>query len=113
MELQYNKLYQSLKKVHGEWHAGHVEYSFYWSYIKFYEDSTLIEAIINTDNLDKINANFHSDNSNISKGHYSFEDKELLISIDKSKYIGGITKQNEMVIQNSKTLSWELYKVCI
>lgn len=40
--LQYNKLYQSLKKVSAEWHAGHVQWEYSWNYLKFYEDGTVI-----------------------------------------------------------------------
>lgn len=42
MALQYKTLYQSLKKVYGEWHSGHVEWGYLWNYLKFYDDGTVI-----------------------------------------------------------------------
>jgi hypothetical protein len=58
--LHYNKLYQSLKKVSAEWHAGHVEIGLYHDYLKFYEDGTVISC--NDSSKDELDKWFHRDN---------------------------------------------------
>jgi hypothetical protein len=107
--LQYNKLYQSLKKVGGEWHAGHFQWYYYWNYIKFFEDGTLIESSINSDDSDKIQLNFMPDNQNISHGKYTYDGKELIIELNNVTLKGGETLEGNIVIQSLANLNWDKY----
>jgi hypothetical protein len=107
--LQYNKLYQSLKKVGGEWHAGHFQWYYYWNYIKFFEDGTLIEASINSEDFNNIQLNFTPDNQNISHGKYTYDGKELIIELNKTTLKGGETLEGNIVIQSLIDLNWEHY----
>lgn len=107
--LQYNKLYQSLKKVGGEWHAGHFQWYYYWNYIKFFEDGTLIEASINSDDSDKIQLNFMPGNQNISHGKYIYNGDELIMELNNVTLKGGETSEGNIVIQSSANLNWDKY----
>lgn len=109
--IKYNKLYQSLKKVSAEWHAGHVQVTYYWNYIKFFEDGTVIEASINSDNLSKISSTFKKDSPNITLGSFSYDGKEIKITLNGSSFNGGLTLENNILLQNQKNLSWDLYSV--
>ena len=86
--LQYNKIYQSLKKVSAEWHAGHVQWEYYWDYLKFYEDGTVIRASIASDNFEKINLNFKKNNPNIDKGKFEVSEKEIKLQFSEKKQSG-------------------------
>jgi hypothetical protein len=93
--LQYNKLYQSLKKVGGEWHAGHFQWYYYWNYIKFYEDGTLIYCASSEDDFNNINKWFNKDNENVSIGTYKITNNanikmEITAAIGRIINEGGI-----------------------
>lgn len=40
--LQYDKIYQSLKKVSAEWHASNLDWQFIYYYLRFYTDGTVV-----------------------------------------------------------------------
>jgi hypothetical protein len=109
--LYYNKLYQSLKKVSAEWHAGHLQITCYWNYIKFFEDGTVIEASINSDNLRKISSAFEKDSPNITRGSFAYDGEEIQISLNGSSFTGGTTLDNDLLLQNQENLSWDLYNI--
>jgi len=88
--LQYNKLYQSLKKVGGEWHAGHFQWHYYWNYIKFYEDGSVIYCGTPSEDFVNINSWFNKENENIYIGKYNIA-KNDDISIEIPVTIGHIT----------------------
>ncbi|MEQ8581076.1 MAG: hypothetical protein RIC30_08715 [Marinoscillum sp.] len=77
--LQYNKLYQSLKKVTAEWHAGHVEYSFYWDFMRFYDDGTVISC--NNNSNQSLNNWFYRENRDAYFNRGTFEKKNNIISL--------------------------------
>lgn len=107
--LQYNKIYQSLKKVSAEWHAGHVQWEYYWDYLKFYEDGMVIQASITSDNFEKINLNFNKNNSNIEKGKFKLSDKEIKLQFSEKRCSGGITKELDLVLYIENQFKWEKY----
>jgi hypothetical protein len=88
--IKYNTLYQSLKKVSAEWHAGTVLWEHSWNYLKFYEDGTVIYCSSNG-NLKNINKWFDNENkdSHFSKGTYKII-RNNFIEIHLSAMIGSI-----------------------
>jgi hypothetical protein len=61
--LQYDKLYQSLKKVSGDWHAGHLQWDFAWDYLRFYTNGVVISCQSN-DDVESIGRWFQLPNEN-------------------------------------------------
>jgi hypothetical protein len=111
--LQYNKLYQSLKKVSAEWHAGHVQWDYSWYYIKFFNDGRFIYGLFVSDDLEKINNGFdeNSVNDNCSGGTFRIDNDYLItLNFENNIEIRGAVISNEKIILNGK-LSWELYTV--
>ncbi len=101
--LQYNKLYQSLKKVSAEWHAGHVQWEYSWNYLKFYEDGTVIYVSSNGE-PNRLNwferrnksAFFYTGNFNI-QGNFKLE-IQIPVQIGVLKLSGVITK-NRLILR--------------
>lgn len=107
--LQYNKLYQSLKKVSGEWHAGHVEWGYYWYYIKFFTDYTFIYASINGDNTNQINTWFNKDAEGATRGTFQIKnDSEVILNFDNEPgIVAGFTNDKKLLVQGK--LSWDIF----
>jgi hypothetical protein len=106
--LKYNTLYQSLKKVSAEWHAGHVEWSYSWYYFKFFSDNTFIYASINGDDFNQINEWFNKKAENVTRG--TFEEKNYQVSLnfdDVTKISAGFTNEGKLLVQGK--LSWEMF----
>jgi len=109
--LKYNTLYQSLKKVSAEWHAGHVQWEYSWFYFKFFDDGTFIYALYSSDNFEKINSGFNkeSDNSSHMKGKYYIEKNIYLkLQFNNGVEVMGALTDTDKIIINGK-LAWELY----
>ncbi len=111
--LQYNKLYQSLKKVSAEWHAGHVQWEYSWNYLKFYEDGTAIYVSSNGQPnelnwLDKDNkkAFFYKGNFNI-QSNFKLE-IQIPVQIGVLKFSGVIT--NHQLILSVTNQEMKLYE---
>ncbi len=119
--LQYNKLYQSLKKVHGEWHAGHVEWGYSWNYLKFYEDGTVIYCSTG-DRHDLINQWFNKENSGtpFSRGQFVINQNNT-IELTIKTMLGSITMdgnilQTKLILRKTnhevkRGESWDLYSM--
>jgi hypothetical protein len=117
--LKYNTLYQSLKKVSAEWHAGHVQWEYVWSYLKFYEDATVIycSSSNNTNNLKW----FSKENKEafFYKGTYIINAHKIEINIPAT--IGNLNfdgeiNANSLVLRLNNTSTnlkefWDLYSI--
>lgn len=111
--LKYNTLYQSLKKVSAEWHAGHVQWQYSWYYIKFFNDGRFIYALFVSDDFEKINTGFNenSTNEDFSSGVFKITNDYLItLNFENNIEIRGAIIDNDKIILNGK-LSWELYTV--
>lgn len=110
MKLQYNKLYQSLKKVYGEWHAGHVEWGYHWYYLKFYEeDNTFIYSLIDGDNPDKINRWFNKSTQGVTHGTFKKDNQHLYLMFNSNniEVKAFINKDNSIIVEGK--LNWDIY----
>jgi hypothetical protein len=96
--LQYNKLYQSLKKVSAEWHANNVLWDYSWKYLKFYEDGTVINCVSNGD-IENINEWFVKGNrdTGFSIGKYSIV-RNNFIEINLPAMIG-VIKMDGLILK--------------
>lgn len=101
--LKYDTLYQSLKKVSAEWHAGNVLWEYSWNYLKFYEDGTVIYCASNG-NIKNINEWFNIENkeSPFSRGYYKII-KNNFIEIYLSAMIGSI-KMDGLILMDKLIL---------
>lgn len=108
--LQYNKLYQSLKKVGGEWHAGHFQWYYYWNYIKFYEDGTLIYCASSEDDFDDINKWFSKSNENVSKGKHHVSIDKIKLDIQEALIDGFISNDTILLKENKPFDSWDAFE---
>lgn len=107
--LEYNKLYQSLKKISADWHAGHIQWQYYWNYFMFFSDGTLIEATIASEDFKKIKLNFSKKNDALNHFQYTWNEKEFDIHLDGAILHGGLTSENKLILQSDKTLVWDIY----
>lgn len=109
--LRYNTLYQSLKKVSAEWHAGSIQWNYNWNYIKFFHDNTFIYATINGDDFNQINNWFIKDAENIIQGTFEFKTQyQLILKFNNNnniKVVAGITLDDKLLIEGIQ--SWEIY----
>lgn len=106
--IRYNILYQSLKKVSGDWHAGHVQWYYYWDYLMFFEDGSVIEASINSDGCQKINKGFSKENKDVIHGSFICNEKEIHIEIDGKAISGGSTFDNKLILMKDNR-SWDMF----
>jgi hypothetical protein len=119
--LHYNRLYQSLKKVSAEWHAGHVEYYFYWDYLRFYSNGTVISCNNNSDNINDLNwFQLENTHSNFNKGTFSINNNKLEIQIPVDlgliKSIGEINKNSLILLSKNEAVNfecWNFYNVIL
>ena len=118
--IQYNKLYQSLKKISAEWHAANVLCEYSWNYIKFYQDGT----VIFTSSSDEPSAMgwFKIDNEEVrySKGNFSLErNRKLEIEIPVAMgtlRIDGVVGGDKLILRSSNIEmnlieSWDEYSI--
>jgi hypothetical protein len=82
---------------------------YYWNYIKFFETGAVIEAKINSNNYNKISSYFNLVSPNISKGSFIYDGKELKITLDSVIFIGCLTLEDNIVVQNQKSLLWDIF----
>jgi len=108
--LEYNKLYQSLKKVSAEWHAGNVQWGYYWDYLKFFGDGTVIEASINSEDFERINSNFIKGSTTITHGQFTLNRTHISLEFDKTILSGELANDNKIILRKSD-LSWEIYSL--
>ena len=109
--LQYDTLYQSLKKVTAEWHAGHVQWQYSWLYFKFFDDGTFIYASYSSDDFEKINSGFNKESVNTFhlRGNYCIEkDVYLKLQFNNGVEVMGAFTGTDKLIINGK-MAWELY----
>ena len=97
--LQYDKLYQSLKKVTRDWHAGHLEWSYCWYYLKFYENGIVIKSLIGSDNISVINNWFKPGATNAIIGNYKFISRSSLeIRIDNNNLNASLVAPDTIIV---------------
>ena len=103
--IQYNKCYQSLKKVNGEWHAGHEEWTYLWNYMKFYPDGSVIFCSSIDQDLKKINSWFKKAKEGVFlyTGEFKIKKKILVwiwipVSVGNLEMDGGIEK-NSLILR--------------
>lgn len=105
--LQYNKLYQSLKKVSAEWHAGHVQWAYCWNYFRFYEDGVFIYASIQGNNIEDISKSFTRNSPNSTTGKFKLNNTTITFIFDTVEITGSITHENNLIIEGK--LAWDMY----
>ena len=99
--LQYNTVYQSLKKVSAEWHAGHVEWSYSYNYLKFYSDGTFLYVKSN-DDIESLKDWFNIDVFSGPKGKFTFDYNRIEANIPASigtLYLDGCAYENKLIIR--------------
>ena len=106
--IQYDKLYQSLKKVSAEWHAGHVEWGYSWFYLKFYEDGIVIKTYLNGEDENEINAWFNPSAEGVIKGKYLIDNDRIFIKYDDGTTIEGALVNEGTILLQGK-LNWEAF----
>ena len=102
--LHYNKLYQSLKKVNGEWHAGHVEWGYTWIYLKFFEKGTCILGYIGDEKAESINTWFTENHPDSSIGTFNLKNDSISINFN-------LNVKNEGQIQGDKIILHSVSKI--
>jgi hypothetical protein len=118
--LKYNALYQSLKKVSAEWHAGHVEWSYIWNYLKFYRDGTVIYCSSSDHNFININSWFDKDKKDVFlyTGEFRLANDfrvsiNIPVSVGQLEMDGGIQSNSIVIKITNKELSqidyWDEY----
>lgn len=106
--LKLNNIYKSLKKVNGEWHAGHIQWGFHYDFLRFYEDGVVIQC--NNPHSDKLEEWFYLDNTEayFYKGTYSLKQNKISITIPVE--IGKLEYEGE-ANSNRLILFWKNKKV--
>lgn len=118
--LKYNTLYQSLKKVSAEWHAGTVLWEYSWSYLKFYENGTVIytSSIGKSDQLNWFS--IENTEAVYYKGNFDIEkNQKLEMSIPAvigTLKLDGIILENKLILRASNSEmklseSWDEYSI--
>lgn len=106
--LYYNKLYQSLKKASGDWHAGIAQWFFSWNYFKFYEDGVFITASIASDDTEKIIETFAKGAPNITHGKFTIEGRLLRLSFNDGININAYVNNDRSIVIDGK-LGWDVF----
>lgn len=111
--LKYNTLYQSLKKVSGEWHAGSVLWHYQWYYLKFFSNGKFIYAAIAGDEVKDINSWFVEGAGNTLQGTYVRNNNlQLTLKFENGgEFKAGLTEDGQIVVDGLN--SWEIYKPLI
>ena len=105
--LHFNKLYQSLKKVNGEWHAGHVEWYFTWHYLKFFEEGVVIQASFAGENPALINKFFTKENTHFNHGAFWMENKIITLNFNQIQVKGFMNNDFSIIFDGAR--HWEIY----
>ncbi|MCX6312029.1 MAG: hypothetical protein NT084_10400 [Bacteroidetes bacterium] len=111
--IKFNALYQSLKKVSAEWHAGHVQWQYSWYYLKCFEGGTFVYALFSSEDFEHINIDLSENSSDHSflRGHYEINSSSLInLKFENGIEIGGEILDGNKLILNGK-LSWELFSL--
>lgn len=113
--IKYNKLYQSLKKVSAEWHAGHVQWDYSWVYLKFYENGTCILGYIGNEEPASINTWFNEKHSNASKGVFHVTGNTITINFNTKVKNEGQIQGDKIILQSSSDINlagtWDLFSL--
>ena len=111
--IQYNKLYQSLKKVTAEWHAGQVQWSYSWVYLRFNENGTCILGYIGDEEPASINNWFNEKHSNASKGTFNLTNNTITINFNSKVKNEGQVQGDKIILRTSSDINpvgtWELF----
>lgn len=106
--IKYNTLYQSLKKVSAEWHAGHIDWFYTWNYLKFYEDGVFIYASIAGNDTKVINESFEKGALNITHGKFNLQKMHLLkLAFDNIEVNGAINNDASIIIEGK--IAWDIF----
>ncbi len=105
--IKYNKLYQSLKKVSAEWHAGHVQWFYTWNYLKFYSDGICISASMAGDDVNLINGGFNKGEQNITHGKFDIEGTILKLIFDGVEVNGAFNNDGSIIIEGK--INWDIF----
>ncbi len=120
--LQYDQLYQSLKKVSAEWHAGTLQWRFVWDYLKFYDTGEFI-ICSSSDNLDSVRnwLHLHKENPGIISGTYNIDQNNGISAtyetlLDKFKMDGVCLEDGSIILRTSGSNlivgeQWEYYSL--
>lgn len=100
--IKYNTLYQSLKKVSAEWHAGHVQWQYSWNYLKFYENGSVIyvSSTGKPNEMDWLNAG--NKNAFLYTGNFKLQN-DFKLEIEIPVHIG-LLKLDGAVLENKLIL---------
>ncbi|MBN4072961.1 hypothetical protein JYT74_02855 [Crocinitomix catalasitica] len=108
--LQYGKLYQSLKKVSGEWHQSGVHWEHIWFYYRFFENNTLIFTSVGSEDHKAINSWFDKDYSDGVTGTFDIKSNgRIAIVLNNVEVQAAVTKEGHLIIHGHG--GWDLYKV--
>lgn len=102
-----NKLYQSLKKVSGNWHSGHVEWFFVWNYFKFFDDGVFITASIAGDETEEITDAFVKGALNVTHGKFNVDGRLLTLSFEGGVNINAYINNDRSIVIDGK-LGWDI-----
>jgi hypothetical protein len=109
--LKYDTLYQSLKKVSADWHAGNLSWGYSWYYLKFYIDGTVIQTYTNGEDPSEINKWFQPNSQNIDQGTFHIEDNRLTLTFRDHKLDGAIVSETMILLKGSH--NWEEYRLLL
>ena len=111
--IQYNKLYQSLKKISAEWHGGHAVWKYYWSYFIFTENGNCYNFHSIDENPQNTLENFKTKKSDMVEGKYSFKDGVLEMKFDSSAKIIAEVQDEKIILHSINDANpfgnWDLF----
>lgn len=107
--LQFNKIYQSLKKVSAEKHASISQWEYYWYLFKFYQNGTFIYSRTTEKGLETINDWFTQENKHLTNGKFIYDNQKenLKISFEEVSLNGSLTYQNKLLLEGK--LDWDMF----
>ena len=105
--LKYNTLYQSLKKVSGEWHAGNINWFYTWNYFKFFEDGIFISSSIAGNETAVINLSFVRGALNTTHGKYELGNKNnIKLFFGNIEVEGQVNNDCSIIIEGK--IAWDI-----
>lgn len=102
-------IYRSLKSVSGAWHAGHVDWFYCWTYLRFWQDGVFVMATIAGNDSDQINASLQRQGPNTTHGTFSLNERALTLYFDDNIKVSAYINNDRSIVVDGK-LGWDLFR---